>query len=182
VEELEARRLLSVSVLPQHINLNTVNHGHSVLTIRVSSDASSTTNSLVNAPQSSLAVDVLDASGHDTSLGTPLSVHPVGGDLLLKFSRSVLHGLSAGTYQLQVSDGNTADAQTGTLILFGTGKGHTPHGQGEGHHHHHSHGKHGHGSHGPSIPGDGSTTPTTTTLPPENGHGPTTAPGHNRSW
>ena len=151
VEELEGRQLLSVTVLPGHINLKSAGHGHGVFTVRVVRDGTQATTNLLNAAPGSLSLAVLDSSGNSTPLGQPLSSQSGGDGLVLKFSRSALSGLSSGTYQVQVSDGTAADTETGTLTLFNPGQGHA-HGQG-----HHDNGHHGHGQghdHGPP-PGHG---------------------------
>jgi hypothetical protein len=145
VEELEARQLLSVTVTPGHINLKSAGHGHGVFTVRVVNDGTQATTNLLKAGPS-LAVDLLDSSGNDTSLGAPRSSHATGDGLVLKFSRSVLNGLQSGTYTVKVSDGTDADTETGTVTLFNPGEGHGHHGHHDhGHgHDHHNHGHHGH--------------------------------------
>jgi hypothetical protein len=157
VEELEDRRLLSVSVLPGRINLKSAGHGHGVFTVRVVPDGTQATTDLLGAAPGSLTLSVLDASGNSTPLGQPRSSRSGGDGLVLKFSRSAVGGLSSGTYQVQVSDGTAADTETGTVTLFNPGRGHT-HGHGHHDHGHHDHGHgHGHGKghdHGPP-PGHG---------------------------
>jgi hypothetical protein len=134
VEPLEDRCLLSVALLPGHLNIKTVKPtSHAVMTVQILSDTTAGAN-LLKAPQSDLAVSVLDAQGHATALGQPLSVRSqdVNGDgvadLRLTFSRSTLKGLSAGAYTLQVADGTAADTETSTFTLFSPGsKGHQAH-------------------------------------------------------
>jgi hypothetical protein len=135
VEELEGRQLLSVALLPGHINLKTVNHSHAAMTVAILSDSNMATSNLLKAPQDSLSVSVVDSGGTSTSLGQPLSVRStdVNGDgvadLLLRFSRSTLKNLAAGTYQIQVSDGTAGDTEMSSFTLFNPGQGH-----GKGHH------------------------------------------------
>jgi hypothetical protein len=178
LEQLEGRELLSVTVLPGHINLKSVSHGHSVFTVRIRQDAAPATGNLLSAPQASLTVQVQDSSGNDTSLGTPLSVHTTDHGVLLKFARSALSGLASGTYQLQVSDGTAADAETATFALFNPGQGHGHHGEGHGQGNGHDHhpGGQGHGHQPPSSTGNDGTSPTS---PPAAGNGTTTASGHD---
>jgi hypothetical protein len=129
VEELESRQLLSVAMLPRHINLKTANHSHAVLTVAIRTDSDPATAGLLQSPPSSLTVSIVDSSGHSTSLGSPRAIHSENGnggvsDLFLQLNRSTLAGLAAGTYQLQVSDGNPADTETATFVLFQPGHGH----------------------------------------------------------
>jgi hypothetical protein len=142
VEELEGRQLLSVTVTPGHINLKSAGHGHGVFTVRVVNDGTQATANLL-AAQAALSFSAVDSSGASTSLGSPLSSHSTGAGLVLKFSRSALKALASGAYEVQVSDGNAADTEAGSVTLFNPGKGHD-----HGHHHHdHGHHSHGHGHH-----------------------------------
>ncbi len=135
VEELESRQLLSVAVLPSHINVKTVKpSSHAVLTVQVLSDTTAGKN-LINAQASSpLTFNVLDASGAVVrSLGQPTSMHSADlngdniADLLFTFRRSDLHGLAAGAYTLQATDGTAADTETAAFTLFTPGsRRHTP--------------------------------------------------------
>jgi hypothetical protein len=126
VEQLEDRRLLSVALLPGVLNVKTLDAGsHAVLTVQILADTTAGAN-LLKAPRSALVVSVLDAQGHVTALGQPVATHAEGGGLtglLLKFKRSALHGLGAGTYTLQVSDGTAADTETATFAIFSPGSG-----------------------------------------------------------
>jgi hypothetical protein len=148
VEELEGRQLLSVTVLPGHINLKSAGHGHGVFTVRVVNDATQATANLL-AALGTLSVSAVDSSGTSTSLGSPLLSQSTGDGLVLKFSRSALKGLASGTYAVQVSDGNAADTESGSVTLFNPGKGH-----GHGHHDH-GHHSHGHGHHKGGSQGHG---------------------------
>jgi hypothetical protein len=148
VEELEGRQLLSVTVLPGHINLKSAGHGHGAFTVRVVNDGTQATANLL-AAQGGLTVSVVDSSGTSTSLGSPLSSQPTGEGLVLKFSRSTLKGLASETYEVQVSDGNATDTESGSVTLFNPGKGH-----GHGHHDH-GHHSHGHGHHKGGSQGQG---------------------------
>jgi hypothetical protein len=196
VEELEGRQLLSVALLPGHINLKTVNHGHAAMTVAILSDSNEATSNLLKAPQDSLSVSVVDSGGTSTSLGQPLSVRSadVNGDgvadLLLRFSRSTLKNLTAGTYQIQVSDGTDADTEMSSFTLFSPGKSHGKgnhaggSGKGSGLETAASHngdsqaGQHSAVFGATTSPGGGAATPT---LPDAAAHGIATASDHNGS-
>jgi hypothetical protein len=139
VEQLEDRRLLSVTVLPGQLNLKSAGHGHGVFTVRLLGNTSAG-KILVQDNASALQVSVT-VNGTTQSLGSPLRTHVLGdGDtsspgLLLKFHRSVLQGLSSGPATLTVTDGT--NTETGTFDLFSPG--------GHGHNGSHSETEHGHG-------------------------------------
>jgi hypothetical protein len=141
VEQLEARQLLSVTVLPGHLNLKSANHGNGVLTVRVVADTTAG-KTLVSAT-APLVYSVIDATGMSHALGTPLATHPAGtGALVVKFRRNAFQGLTAGAMTLQVATQDGSTTETGTFTLFAPGGG--SHGQ----HDHHGHGHdNGHGHH-----------------------------------
>jgi hypothetical protein len=149
VEELEGRSLPSVSVLPARIDLATLSDAQAVFTVQVVGDGNPATANLLSAGADCLSVDVLDAAGNDTSLDTPVATQTGNTSLSFTFSRSNLAGLAAGTYQVQVSDGDDADTETGVLTLFSGGQGQshptpTHPGHHPRHHHHHAGKHHGH--------------------------------------
>jgi hypothetical protein len=140
VEQLEARQLLSVTVLPGHINLKSVSHGNGVVTVRVLADTSAG-KTLVSAT-TPLVYSVIDGNGISHALGTPLSTQPAGTDtLIVKFRRSALQGLSPGELTLQVATQDGSTKEVGSLTLFAPGSG------AHGHHEHHHDGHHDHGHH-----------------------------------
>jgi hypothetical protein len=135
VEQLEARQLLSVTVLPGQVNLKSVNHGNGVVTVRVVADTTAGM-TLVSAT-APLVYSVLGSTGMSHALGTPLSTHPAGPDaLVVKFRRSAFHRLTAGGLTLQVATQDGKTTETGTFTLLAPG--HQGHGhalaQGHGHH------------------------------------------------
>jgi hypothetical protein len=140
VEQLESRQLLSVSVLPQNINLRGAQHGHGVFTVKVISDDMATTN-LLKAASLTFTVGSVTLK--------PVRTHTVDlngdgvSDLILKFRRSDLATLTAGQQTLTVAagDNSTTDTETGTFNLFQPGSGNN--GNGHQEHGHHGHGKHG---------------------------------------
>jgi hypothetical protein len=135
VEQLEGRQLLSVTVLPHSINLRGAQHGNGVFTVKIISDTPA-------------AADLLKAASLTFTVGTvtltPVKSHTVElngdnvPDLVLKFRRSTLSGLTAGQQTLTVTAGGTSSttSEDGTFNLFEPGHG--------SHSHSHSHG-HGHG-------------------------------------
>jgi hypothetical protein len=143
VEQLEARQLLSVTVLPGQVNLKSVNHGNGVVTVRVFADTTAGM-TLVSAT-APLVYSVLGSTGMSHALGTPLSTHPAGPEaLVVKFRRSAFQGLTAAGLTLQVATQDGKTTETGTFTLFAPGGGST------GHHGHHGHGHanaQGHGHH-----------------------------------
>jgi hypothetical protein len=156
VEQLEARQLLSVTVLPDNINLRGAQHGHGVFTVKIISDTQAGT-------------DLLNAASRTFMVGsvtlTPVRTHTVDlngdnvPDLILKFRRSDLATLTPGQQTLTVSaavpasssttttggtgsSSSTTTTETATFNLFEPGNG----GNGSQGHGHHGHsGKHGHG-------------------------------------
>jgi hypothetical protein len=161
VEQLEDRRLLSVTVTPPVLNLKTVGHGHGVFTVRLVSDTEAGKALLQSL--SSLTASVTQG-GTAISLGTspgaangPVSVlsADVNGDgtpdLTAKYRRSALKGLAAGTATLTVSNGSTSESTTITLFSPGQ-QGHHGHGHHHGHHHHNGDGAAGHPRAAPPAP------------------------------
>jgi hypothetical protein len=131
VEELEHRQLLSVALLPGHLNLKTVHNHHAVMTVRVVGDTTAGANLIKS--QQSLVVNVVDASGTAHALGTPLRTRLLGTQsgtqvLVLKFRRNALDtavsNLTPGTSTLQVTDGTAADTETANFTVFSPGGGH----------------------------------------------------------
>jgi hypothetical protein len=152
VEQLEARQLLSVTVLPGNINLRGAEHGHGVFTVKIISDTQAGT-ALLNAASRTFMV------GNVTL--TPVRTHTVDlngdgvPDLILKFRRSDLATLTPGQQTLTVSaaasssttttggtgtPSSTTTSETATFNLFEPGNG--------SHGHHGHNGKHGHGHNG----------------------------------
>src|SRR5262249_7239791 len=105
VELLEARQLMSVTVLPGHINLKSVNHGNGGLTVRVLGDT--TAGQALVSSTTALVYSILDPSGIVHQLGSPLRMQSAAeggsGALVVKFRRSSLRGLAAGELTLQVT-------------------------------------------------------------------------------
>jgi hypothetical protein len=148
VEQLEARQLLSVTVLPGHINLKSASHGNGVVTVRVLADTSAG-KTLVSATNP-LVYSVIDKNGTSHALGTPLSTQPAGTDaLIVKFRRSAFQGLNPGALTLQVATQDGSTEETGTFTLFAPGGG------AHGHHDHHHDGHHNHGHQHPDHHGHG---------------------------
>jgi hypothetical protein len=143
VEQLESRQLLSVSVLPHNINLKGAQHGNGVFTVRIISDTQAATD-LVKAASPTFTVG-------DVTL-TPVRTHTVDlngdnvPDLILKFRRHDLAGLTAGEQTFKVSAASsdptvtTPTSEEATFNLFQPGSGNNGHGHGHhsnhGHHHH----------------------------------------------
>jgi hypothetical protein len=135
VEQLEDRRLLSITVTPPRISLSSIGHDHAVFTVRISG-TDSTTMALLQSP-ASLTETVTEGSASVT-LNKPLSTVTTGsGDVVLKLRRSDLKGLKAGTATLTAKAGSGSASETATVTLLGSGS--------HGHHGHHgNHGQHGH--------------------------------------
>src|SRR3989442_3998134 len=92
-ESLEARELLSISVMPPHVNVRSVNHGRGVATVVVLGDAT------LDASTIDVPSLVLTATPDGRQLhlrGTP-RLEDVDGDgdqdLVMKFRRSELRGI-----------------------------------------------------------------------------------------
>jgi hypothetical protein len=139
VEQLEDRQLLSVTITPPVLNLKTLGHGHGVLTVRILGDDA---NGKALVQSTSLTETFTETTGGSTVTLTPKPVRQTsaGGTLLLKFKRSDLKGLSAGSVTLTVSNGTGMGSvsESATLTVFSPGS------QGHGHSHHSTHG-HNHG-------------------------------------
>jgi hypothetical protein len=145
VEQLEDRRLLSVTVTPPRINLKSIDHGEGVFTVRISG-TDTTTAALLHSP-TSLTETVTESSAMAT-LGKPLRMVTTGnGTLMLKFRRSDLKPLGAGTATLTVSNGSGSGSasESATITIFGSAShGHHGHHGNHGSHHHHHHHHHHH--------------------------------------
>jgi hypothetical protein len=135
VEQLEARQLLSVSVLPHNINLHGAEHGNGVFTVKVLGDTQA-------------GKDLVSASSLTFTVGgvtlTPIRQHSFdhNSGLILKFRRSDLATLMSGPQTLTVAGAGTTSTETATFNLFEPGNGNNGHGH---HGHHGNHGNHGHG-------------------------------------
>lgn len=159
VEQLEERRLLSVTVTPPVVNLKTTEHGHGVFTVRIVSDTQAAKALLQSPSTLTLMVTEGGGSGGTTiSLGTSVgsSNGPVKvlardfngdgvTDLMLKFPRSVLTGLTAGAATLTLSStggsgGTTAPSEQATITAIGSPQ------QNNGQQGHHGHEGNGHGT------------------------------------
>jgi hypothetical protein len=135
VEQLEDRCLLSVTVTPPNLNLQSIDQGHGVFTVRISGHDSTTT-ALLKAPTS--LTETVTSGSATVTLGMPVHTVTTGnGTLMLKFRRSDLQGLSAGSATLTVSAGSGGASETDAITLFGkNNQGHPGNSGGHGHHGH----------------------------------------------
>ena len=126
VEQLEDRQLLSVAVTPPAINIKTIEHGHGVFTVRVLADD---TNGMTLAHSTSLTETFTEATSGGTVMLTPkpVSETPAGETLLLKFKRSDLKGLGAGTVTLTVSNGTSTGSVSESITFTIFAPGHHSH-------------------------------------------------------
>lgn len=137
VEELEDRRLLSVTIIPSPINLHTAVLKGGTFTVEVLSD-DAPGRVLLRAPSVTVQVaETVRGSVKVTTLGTPLSSRRVDlnhdgiPDLVLRYRGGELQGFVAGTATVDVTgtlpDGTSADSFR-TVNLQGSGQ--------PKHHHH----------------------------------------------
>jgi hypothetical protein len=125
LEELELRDLPSVTVTPPVLNLKSAVNGRGAFRVLVLSDTATAAAVLGGT---NLTITVTDANGKEITLGDPersRSFDRNGEGILdrqLKFRRSELKGLAAGTATVAVkssaTDPTTGETQSETTTIF----------------------------------------------------------------